>query len=88
MSKTIKDREYSFNHTRARLKERYGIELDMEGYDHICHRVKNHKDVKLIMKENKQDKLQYIYDLDYHFRGKIRVVWSDERQCITTALSR
>lgn len=87
--KTLKDREYSFNHTRKRLKERYDIDLDMEEYDRICDKVQNHKDVILIMAENKQGELQFIYDYYYDYnKGKIRVVWSDERQCITTALKR
>jgi predicted metalloenzyme YecM len=85
--KTVKDREYSFNHTKKRLKERYDIDITMEDYDHICFKVKNHKDVKLIMAENKQQELQFTYDY-LHNGEKIRVVWSDERDCITTALQR
>ncbi len=85
--KTKKDREYSFNHTKQRLSERYGIKIDRKQYDHICFKVKNHKDVNLIMAEDKQNGLQFIYD--YLHNGKtIRVVWSDERDCITTALER
>jgi hypothetical protein len=86
--KTIKDRTYSFHHTRDRLKERYGIDLDMEGYDFICHKVQNTKDRSLIATEHHKDDTQYIYDLAFHFRGDIRVVWSEKRQCITTVLKR
>jgi hypothetical protein len=85
--KTVKDRDYSFNHTKQRLLERYGIDLDLEEYDWICSKVKSHEDVNLIMAENRQQELQFIYDY-LHNGKKIRIVWSNERDCITTALER
>ena len=34
--KTIKDRNYSFNHTKKRLKERYNLDITMNEYDALC----------------------------------------------------
>lgn len=34
--KTKKDKTYSYNHTRQRLQERYGLELSREEYDKWC----------------------------------------------------
>ena len=84
--KTVKDRQYSFEHTRKRLKERYDININMEQYDQICQKVIDQKDVELIMIENQLNDVQYTYDLHFLHRDDIRVVWSDARRCITTVL--
>ena len=34
--KTIKDKAYSFNHTKKRLKERYNLDINMKDYDNLC----------------------------------------------------
>lgn len=86
--KTVKDREYSFNHTKKRLLERYGIDITIDDYDYLCTKVITNDDITLRMTEKQDKDIQYTYDLDFKYRGKIRVVWSNERQCITTALER
>ena len=86
--KTIKDRTYSFNHTKKRLKERYGIDISIDDYDYLCTKVITNDDITIVMMEKQDSDIQYTYDLDFKQRGAIRVVWSDKRQCITTVLER
>jgi hypothetical protein len=77
--KTIKDIEYSFNHTRERLNERYNISLNRSEYDRLCGII---TDGICMMVENDD---QEIYET--YFKGShIRVVWSTKRNCITTVL--
>jgi hypothetical protein len=86
--KTIKDRNYSFNHTKERLKERYGIDISIDDYDYLCTKVITNDDINIIMMEKQDNDIQYTYDLDFKYKGTLRVVWSDKRQCITTVLER
>jgi len=50
--------------------------------------IKNNINVTLVNKEKQKDDTQWIYDLDLDLDGKIRVVWSHNRDYITTALTR
>ena len=86
--KTIKDKHYTFKHTQKRLKERYDIKISLMDYNYLCEKVESHKDVILIMIEKQKNDVQYIYDLNFKYRGTIRVVWSEERHLITTVLKR
>jgi len=86
--KTIKDKQYSFNHTNLRLKERYDMEITMEDYDYFCHRIQTKDYISLVNIEYQKDDKQYVYDLQFPRRGDIRVVWSEKRQLITTVLER
>jgi len=86
--KTIKDKNYSFNHTKQRLSERYGIDITRKDYDFLCEKVKGKKDAKLVMIEYQKDGDQYTYDLQFRYRRNIRVVWNEAKQYITTALER
>ena len=63
--KTVKDREYSFRHTRARLKERYGLELYRDEYETICQNTKIMNGVLELNGEKKQKIVKA------HFKGKI-----------------
>jgi predicted metalloenzyme YecM len=86
--KTIKDKEYSFNHTKQRLSERYDIDITRKNYDYLCEKVKGKKDAKLVTIEYQKGGDQYTYDLHFRYRKVIRVVWNEEKQYITTALER
>ena len=86
MSKTIKDREYSFNHTKTRLKERYDIDISRRDYEYLCKKVEGKKDASFVMVEYQKNDTQYTYDLRFRYRTSIRVVWSENRNCITTVL--
>lgn len=86
--KTVKDREYSFNHTKQRLLERYEMVIIREDYEYLCKKIKDNDNVTMVMMEAQEGDIQYTYDLDFEYRGKIRVVWSNARDCITTALPR
>jgi len=88
MGKTVKDRNYSFKHTQQRLKERYGIDITLEDYDRLCKKVESNRDVLLIMIEKQDGGDQYTYDINFKYRGTIRVVWNKKKQYITTALKR
>lgn len=79
--KTQKDISYSFFHTRDRLKERYGIDLTSEEYVGICTSVKT---LNGFWQRNGTDN-QKITKMS--FKNQIvTFVWSEERQCVTTAL--
>jgi len=86
--KTVKDRNYSFNHTKQRLLERYDIDISMEDYNYLCKRVESNRDVLLVMIEKQKDGDQYTYDLNFKYRGVVRVVYNKEKGYITTALRR
>ena len=83
--KTKKDRLYSFNHTRKRLRDRYGIKINGVDYAEMCERVNKKKDVRLISEEKQKKDVQQIYHMS--FKGNtIRVVWSTLNKRITTVL--
>lgn len=83
--KTKKDLLYSFNHTQARLKERYNISIDRADYDDICIRILKKIDVKFVSKEKQKKDIQQIYDMS--FKGNtVRVVWSKRDKRIKTVL--
>ena len=84
--KTIKDRHYSFMHTQQRLDERYNAAITLKDYDALCTRIKNKVDITLIEEEYQQNDTQIIYDMHFPHRDDIRVVWSESKQLITTAL--
>jgi len=86
--KTKKGKQYSFEHTKLRLLQRYGIDITMDDYDAICHMIKHNICTTLIDTEKQKDDTQYIYDLKWALNPILRVVWSDKRQRITTALKR
>jgi len=41
--KTIKDRNYSFNHVKKRLEERYNLDINIKDYDNLNWRVSSDK---------------------------------------------
>ena len=87
--KTIKDRNYSFNHTKQRLQERYDIDdLTMKQYDHMCDKILQRRNAIMVEEEYQDGDTQIIYDLEFVHRDPIRVVWSEKRQRITTVLER
>lgn len=84
--KTKKDINYSFEHTKHRLLQRYGLQITRDQYDHFCHMIKNNINATLTDRERQKDDIQLIYVLDLGLDGKIQVVWSETKQRITTAL--
>jgi hypothetical protein len=83
--KTLKDMEYSIEHTKQRLKERYNLVITDLEYYVLCHRVNNKINVEFISEEKQSNGLQQIYDIEYK-GAKIRVVWSRSDQYIKTIL--
>ena len=63
MMKTVKDRAYSFNHTRERLELRYDLLIDEQDYNVMCKRVDKKQNVILISSENQKKDVQQIYDM-------------------------
>lgn len=86
--KTIKDIEYSFNHTKDRFKERYDIDISKNDYDHLCDITRNNfQYIDFVSVEKQKHDTQYVIDLPSKFKGKnIRIVWSIARDCVTTVL--
>ena len=83
--KTVKDRAYSFNHTRERLELRYGILINEQDYNAMCERIDKKQDVRLISSENQKKEVQQTYDMFFKSKS-IKVVWSKAKRCIKTAL--
>jgi len=79
--KTIKDKNYSFNHVKKRLTKRYNLDITMAEYNDLC----GVKMLGFINKEYQKNDTQKIYDVI--FKGKkIRVVFSEKRDLVTTVL--
>jgi hypothetical protein len=80
--KTKKDRTYSFNHFKERLKERYGLDINEKEYNILC--LVNTLDIPISTEHQKND-TQKVYDVI--FKEKIiRVVYSEAKQIVTTVL--
>ena len=79
--KTIKDKNYSFNHTNERLKERFGIKpISRKAFDALSDKFQSDKK-NLILEENDDQELHQIL-----FEGKlVTFVFSKYRGYITTA---
>ena len=82
--KTVKDISYSFNHTKERIKSRYGFDIDYGDYIEMCKRIVLKRNVIFISEDN-QKKKQQIYDIPFECIT-IRVVWSLDTHWIKTAL--
>ena len=81
--KTIKDKEYSFKHTRDRIKQRYDRTVSREWYDNMCTRLgKCEGDWSVL----DTDGSQIIIELELQFTDNIIVVWDNKKKYITTAL--
>jgi len=82
--KTKKDKNYSFNHFKERLKERYDLDITQDEYNQFCNVIIHGKKFLINIEKQKND-IQEIYDIP---TGGIliRVVWSIEKQLLTTAL--
>jgi len=80
--KTIKDKQYSFNHVKKRLKERYNLDITMNEYANLCLSRVDHIPINV---EYQKNDTQKIYDM-YHKGFMVRVVYSEKRNLITTVL--
>ena len=79
--KTVKNKDYSFRHTKARLKERYGLELYRDEYNTICQNTKIMQGVLELCGEKKQKIVKV------HFKGKVvSFVYGLGCDYVTTAL--
>jgi len=77
--KTVKDKEYSFNHTKERLSERYNLSLSKKEYETLCSLISKKT---LLVKENDIQEIHLIL-----WKNKrIKAVYNQEKQCITTVL--
>ena len=83
--KTKKDILYSFNHTRKRLEERYGIEINAMDYAEMCEHIDKKENVLFITLEKQKNDVQEIYDV-YLRSTLVRVVWSRSNRWIKTVL--
>ena len=83
--KTKKDILYSFNHTKERLRDRYGIKINGVDYAEMCENIIHKRYVLFITSEKQKNDVQEIYDV-YLRDTTVRVVWSTLNKRITTAL--
>ncbi len=78
--KTVKDRAYSFNHTKDRLLERCQVSLSFDEYNELCQR---YIDNKVTIDNVEGEQIVFLTG----FKGNmIKFVWSNKRKLITTAL--
>jgi len=77
--KTIKNREYSYNHTKQRMLERFNIHINKRDYNKLCSLISSRT---IVMRESVT---QEIHIIDW--KEKIfTVVFNTEKNCITTVL--
>lgn len=81
--KTVKDKEYSFNHVKDRLEERFNLEIDRDFYDKMNESLKPYIGKPDYGFDN--DGEQEIHSM-FIKNQIIKVVWSNSRQRITTVL--
>lgn len=85
--KTVKDYEYSFNHVKERLKERYDLNIEKHDYDTMNNGVRESRNPKKAFSvDNNGDQEVYLYIFDVYPPKKILVVWSNSKDRITTVL--
>jgi len=83
--KTVKDYDYSYEHFKKRLKERYDTDITREDYDYLNSDVKQHRHIgMLISTDNNGD--QEVYDYSLTNTLKILIVWSVSKDRVTTVL--
>jgi len=83
--KTIKDKEYSFNHFKERLMERYNLDITPDYYDDLCAMMNLYKTFPPISIEKQKNDTQMVYDIVFKDQ-LITVVWSETRNLLTTVL--
>ena len=78
--KTVKDRAYSFSHTRERLLQRCQVSMSLDEYNELCQRF---IDKKVTIDNVEGEQVVFLTG----FKGNmIKFVWSSNRKLITTAL--
>ena len=83
--KTIKDENYSREHTKERIKERYNIPGTDTCYNLLCIMINNNIDCKFISEELQKKNPQQVYDVVIN--GKtVRVVWDKKKKYVKTVL--
>lgn len=84
--KTIKDEEYSFNHTKERLLERFNLSLSKEEYKILCELCMTKVSYinSLVIKESEDQEIHQLF-----FKGhNIKFTFNNKKGYITTALPR
>lgn len=85
--KTVKDREYSFNHFKDRLKERYDLDISREEYEKMCSDIKTFTPISTEKQKRDTQKIYFTaLESAEHKQLLMKVVWSEKRQCLTTVL--
>jgi len=83
--KNLDQEEYSYQHTKQRLLERYGMTISKVEYHKLCKKVRERKNIISIGTNQQKKGLQLV--IDTLFKSKIiTVVWENDRDCITTVL--
>lgn len=83
--KTLKDANYSREHTQQRYLERYGEELSDEEYDELCDIIKEDTQTVLIRKE--KGDIQRTYYVKFKSKRKmIKAVWHTKLRYVKTVL--
>lgn len=77
--------DYSYDHSKQRAKERYGITLTRKDYDHLCDRIRRKNQVREVSTEKNGEDVQTLFEIGY--KGQILLaVYSGARDRITTFL--
>jgi len=83
--KRLKTKEYSRDHTKQRLLERYGIEISDAEYQELCDQVADKKETTFISSERQKKDIQQIYYIVFK-QVTVKLVWSKSLRYIKTVL--
>jgi len=84
--KTNKDENYSRDHTKKRLQERYDITKNLDTtYDLLCVMINNNIDCTFISEEAQKKNPQQVYNVVIN-KTNIRVVWDKKNKYVKTVL--
>ena len=81
--KTLKDKNYSYQHTKQRLSERHNLTLSEYEYNNLCQKFIEKK-IKIIVEEKSNN--QVIFETTFKNK-QIKFVWNNSHQLITTTLT-
>jgi len=84
--KTVKDENYSKEHTKERLQERYDITKNLDLiYSLLCVMINNKIDTTFIEEELQKNGTQEVYDVIIDDKP-IRAVWDKKHKYVKTVL--
>lgn len=85
--KNMDQKEYSFQHTKERCKERYGIDLSKMDYSYLCSKIKD-RQCEFISHAKQGNGVQSICKVNFFNEADLYAVYLNETELIKTVLPR